>query len=98
VAVAKEACERIDRDPATLETSMLVFAIVDEEATVDLIPEDFRPMAVFGSAESVADQINTKIFDAGVGGVILSPLTAVTGYQPGRAAEVAQKLTPVLAR
>jgi F420-dependent oxidoreductase-like protein len=96
LAVVKEACEKIDRDPATLETSMLVIAIIDENVTADLVPEDFRQQAVFGSAESVADQIKTKVLDAGVSGVIVSPVTSLNGYQPGPATEVAEKLKPLL--
>jgi F420-dependent oxidoreductase-like protein len=97
LAVVKEACEKIDRDPATLETSMLVIAIIDENVTADLVPEDYRQQAVFGSAESVADQIKTKVLDAGVSGVIVSPVTSLNGYQPGPATEVAEKLKPLLA-
>ncbi|TPG33844.1 LLM class F420-dependent oxidoreductase [Mycolicibacterium hodleri] len=95
--VVKENCEKIDRDPATLETSMLVVAIIGEGITADVIPEDFRQQAVFGSPEEVADQIKTKVLDAGVDGVILSPVTSLDGYHPGPAAEVAEKLKPMLA-
>ena len=42
VDVVKQSCEAIDRDPATLETSMLVMALIDENATADLIPDDFK--------------------------------------------------------
>ena len=75
VDVVKQSCEAIDRDPATLETSMLVIAIIDENVTADLIPDDFKQQAVFGSAEQVAEQVKTKVLDAGVDGVILSPVT-----------------------
>ncbi|MDT4998617.1 MAG: hypothetical protein QOK12_722, partial [Mycobacterium sp.] len=78
VQVVKEACEKIDRDPATLETSSLVIAIIDENVT-----EDFRQQAVFGSPEQVADQIKTRVLDAGIDGVILSPVTSLDGYHPG---------------
>ena len=97
LAVVKENCEKIDRDPATLETSMLVIAIIGEGITADIIPEDFRQQAVFGTPEQVADQIKTKVFDAGVDGVILSPVTSLGGYHPGPATEVAEKLKPLLA-
>ncbi|BDX32116.1 LLM class F420-dependent oxidoreductase [Mycobacterium antarcticum] len=97
LAVLKENCEKIDRDPATLETSMLVVAIVGEGITADFIPEDFRQQAVFGSPEQVADQIKTKVLDAGVDGVILSPVTSLDGYHPGPVTEVAEKLKPLLA-
>jgi len=96
IAVVKENCEKIDRDPSTLETSMLVVAIIGDGITADVIPEDFRQQAVFGSPEQVADQIKTKVLDAGVDGVILSPVTSLDGYHPGPATEVAEKLKPLL--
>jgi F420-dependent oxidoreductase-like protein len=96
VQVVKERCEEIGRDPATLETSMLAIAIIDENVTPDLVPDDFKQQAVVGSAESVADQIKTKVFDAGVDGVILSPVTSLNGYQPGGITAVAEKLKPLL--
>jgi F420-dependent oxidoreductase-like protein len=96
VQVIKESCEKIDRDPATLETSMLVIALIDENVTADVIPDDFRQQAVFGSPEQVADQIKAKVLDAGVNGVILSPVTSMSGYHPGGITEVAEKLKPLL--
>jgi len=96
VHVVKERCEEIGRDPATLETSMLAIAIIDENVTADFVPDDFKQQAVVGSAESVADQIKTKVFDAGVDGVILSPVTSLNGYQPGGITAVAEKLKPLL--
>lgn len=83
VAVVQEACEKIDRDPATLETSMLVTAFVDDKATSDLIPAELSQRMVAGSAESVAEQLKAKVFDAGIGGVIVNIPTSVTGYVPG---------------
>jgi F420-dependent oxidoreductase-like protein len=96
VQVAKERCEEIGRDPATLETSMLVIAILDENVTPDLVPDDFKQQAVVGGPEQVADQIKTKVLDAGVDGVILSPVTSLNGYQPGGITAVAEKLKPLL--
>jgi F420-dependent oxidoreductase-like protein len=96
VAVVKERCEEIGRDPATLETSMLVIAVIDENVTADLIPDDFKQQAVVGGPEQVADQIKTKVLDAGADGVILSPVTSLTGYQPGGITEVAERLKPLL--
>jgi F420-dependent oxidoreductase-like protein len=96
VQVAKDRCEEIGRDPATLETSMLVIAVIDENVTPDLIPDDFKQQAVVGGPEQVADQIKTRVLDAGVDGVILSPVTSLTGYQPGGITEVAERLKPLL--
>lgn len=95
--VVRESCEKIGRDPATLETSMLVVAIIGEGITADVIPEDFRQQAVFGSPEQVADQVKAKVLDAGVDGVILSPVTSLDGYHPGTVTAVAEKLKPLLA-
>ncbi|MDT5082733.1 MAG: hypothetical protein QOJ80_7370 [Mycobacterium sp.] len=97
VQVVRESCEKIGRDPATLETSMLVIAIIDENVTADVIPDDFKQQAAFGSAEQVAEQIKTKVLDAGVDGVILSPVTSLNGYQPGGITAVADLLRPLLA-
>jgi F420-dependent oxidoreductase-like protein len=96
VQVVKDRCEEIGRDPATLETSMLVIAVIDENVTPDLIPDDFKQQAVVGGPEQVADQIKTKVLDAGVDGVILSPITSLNGYQPGGITAVAEKLKPLL--
>jgi F420-dependent oxidoreductase-like protein len=96
LAVVKERCEEIGRDPATLETSMLVIAMIDENVTADMIPDDFKQQAVFGSAERVAEQLKTKVLDAGVTGVILSPVTSLNGYQPGGVTAVGEALKPHL--
>ena len=94
--VVKERCEEIGRDPATLETSMLVIAIIDENVTADLIPDDFKQQAVVGSADQVAEQIKTKVLDAGVDGVILSPVTSLSGYHPGGITAVGEALKPLV--
>jgi F420-dependent oxidoreductase-like protein len=96
LAVIRENCEKIGRDPATLETSVLAIAIIDENVTADVIPDDFKQQAVFGSPEQVAEQLKTKVLDAGVDGVILSPVTSLAGYQPGGATAVAELLKPLI--
>jgi F420-dependent oxidoreductase-like protein len=93
--VIKESCETIGRDPATLETSMLVVALIDENVTADMIPDDFKQQAVFGSPEQVAEQVQTKVLDAGVDGVILSAAT-MQGYRPGGITAVAELLKPLV--
>lgn len=96
VGVVRDRCEDIGRDPATLETSVLAIAIIDENVTPDFIPEEFRQQAVYGSPEQIADQVKTKILDAGVDGVILSPITSIDGYHPGLVTAVAEALKPAL--
>ena len=96
IDVVKQSCEAIDRDPATLETSMLVMAVIDENVTADLIPDDFKQNVVFGGAEQIAEQIETKVLGAGVDSVILSPITNLNGYHPGGITAVGKLLKPLL--
>jgi alkanesulfonate monooxygenase SsuD/methylene tetrahydromethanopterin reductase-like flavin-dependent oxidoreductase (luciferase family) len=96
VQVVKERCEEIGRDPSTLETSMLVMALIDENATEDMIPEDFRRNVAVGGPDQIAETIKTKVLDAGIGGVILSPITNINGYHPGGITAVAEKLKPLI--
>ncbi|KWX22416.1 oxidoreductase [Mycolicibacterium wolinskyi] len=93
--VIRQQCEQIDRDPATLETSMLVIALIGENFTADAIPPDFKQRAVFGSPEQIVEQLKTKLFDVGVDGVILSPVT-IGGYVPGGVTEVGEALKPLI--
>ena len=71
---------------------MLVIAMIDENAA-DVDAEDFddrEPSS--GSPEQIADQIKTKVLDAGVDGGHLSPLTSLHGYHPGQITAVAEAL------
>jgi len=95
VAVVKDRCEEIGRDPATLETSVHALALIDENITADMIPDEFKQQAVFGSPEQIADQIKTKVLDAGVDGVILGADT-FNGYKPGGLTALAEQLKPLL--
>ena len=96
--VVRASCEKIDRDPATLETSMLVMALLDDKATADTVPADFQSRVVFGGPDQVVDQLKTKVLDAGVDSVILSPVTNIDGYHPGAITAVAERLLPLLAK
>ncbi|MEH3128856.1 MAG: LLM class F420-dependent oxidoreductase [Mycolicibacterium neoaurum] len=93
--VVRARCEEIDRDPATLETSMLVVALIGEHFTAEMIPDDFKQQAVFGSPEQIAEQLKEKVYDVGVDGVILSPAT-MGGYVPGGVTGVAEALKPLI--
>ncbi|WP_099020730.1 LLM class F420-dependent oxidoreductase [Mycolicibacterium palauense] len=92
VRVAREQCEKIGRDPATLETSTLITVMIDDNASAEQIPAEMAPRMVVGSAESVAEQIKTRVFDAGVGGVIMN----MPVYTPGVVAAVGEALRPLL--
>jgi F420-dependent oxidoreductase-like protein len=88
-ALAKR-CDEAGRDPATLETSMLVTVLIDDNASPDVIPPEMRQGMVVGSAESVADQIKTKVLDSGVDGVIIN----IPVYTPGVVAAAGNALRP----
>jgi F420-dependent oxidoreductase-like protein len=86
-ALAKR-CDEAGRDPSTLETSMLLTVMIDENATQDMIPAEMRQRMVVGSAVSVADQIKANVFNAGVDGVIIN----IPVYTPGVIAAAAEAL------
>ncbi|OAN29223.1 LLM class F420-dependent oxidoreductase [Mycolicibacterium iranicum] len=97
IDVVKQKCEEIDRDPATLETSMLIGALVGEGLSLDMVPDDFKQRMVVGSPEQIAEQIKEKVLDAGVDGVILFVPTQTVGYQPGQITALGDALKPLIA-
>jgi F420-dependent oxidoreductase-like protein len=90
--VLRQRCAEIDRDPATLETSTLLTAVVDE-ALPDL-GEARSGRAVVGTPDQIADQIKRQVFDVGVDGVILNLPTH--GYTPGLITKVGEALRPIV--
>ncbi|WP_322861429.1 LLM class F420-dependent oxidoreductase [Mycobacterium europaeum] len=90
--VVRRRCEEVDRDPATLETSTLTTVLVDESAKPDQIPAEMTQRMVVGSPDSVADQIKTKVVDAGIDGVIIN----VPFYTPGVIRAIGEALRPVV--
>ena len=93
LAVLKQRCEEVGRDPATMETSTLVTALIDENVSADVIPAEMSQRMVVGSPDSIADQIKTKVFDAGIDGAIIN----VPFYSPGAVAKVGEALKPLVA-
>ncbi|MGK2881722.1 MAG: LLM class F420-dependent oxidoreductase [Mycobacterium sp.] len=94
VRVVNEQCEKIGRDPATLETSMLVTALPDDKLTVYDVPVAERARTVVGTPEAIAEQIKTKVFDAGIDGVIFNLLPH---YVPGAVAAVGAAVKTLVA-
>lgn len=93
LAVLKQRCEEVGRDPATMETSTLVTALIDENVSADVIPAEMSQRMVVGSPDSVAEQIKTKVFDAGIDGVVIN----VPFYSPGAVAKLGEALKPLVA-
>ena len=80
LAALAQRCEEVDRDPATLETSVLVSVVAGEGVTEEVIPPaDARPD---GRRDRRAGRraAQDQVFDAGVDGVIIN----MPGYVPGR--------------
>jgi F420-dependent oxidoreductase-like protein len=96
IAVVKEECEKIDRDPATLETSTLITALVDPNVTEDAVPAEMKQRMVAGSAEKIAEQIKAKVFDAGIDGVAINMPTNAVGYRPGDITALGEALKPLM--
>lgn len=97
--VVRQRCEEIDRDPATLETSMLVGAFIggpEDGVDPNSIPDEFKQSTVAGSVEQIAEQIKAKVLDAGIDGVILYVPTQIFGYQPGQIAALGEALKPLV--
>ena len=90
--VVRRRCEEVDRDPATLETSTLTTVLIHESAKPDQIPAEMTQRMVVGSPDSVADQIKTKVLDAGIDGVIIN----VPFYTPGVIRAIGEALRPVV--
>jgi len=85
-------CDEVDRDPATLETSMLLTAVPDASMTDDMLPAEMRGRMVVGSPERIAEAVATNVVGAGVDGVILN----LPAYVPGSITKVGEALRPVL--
>ncbi|HEY9265254.1 MAG TPA: LLM class F420-dependent oxidoreductase, partial [Mycobacterium sp.] len=51
---------------------------------------------VVGTAESIADQLKAKVFDAGIDAVILNLPTSLQGYQPGHITALGEALKPLV--
>jgi alkanesulfonate monooxygenase SsuD/methylene tetrahydromethanopterin reductase-like flavin-dependent oxidoreductase (luciferase family) len=100
VAVLRQRCEEIGRDPATLATSFLVMGMVGEtpqeaKELGETIPEDRRNRAFIGTPDEVAGQVHERILGAGVDGVAIN-LTR-NGHRPGVVAAVGAALKPLVA-
>jgi F420-dependent oxidoreductase-like protein len=86
VAVLRQRCEEIGRDPATLPTSLLIMGMVGEteqevRELTETVPEDRRNRTFLGTPEQVAEQIQERVLDAGIGGITINLIR--NGHRPG---------------
>jgi alkanesulfonate monooxygenase SsuD/methylene tetrahydromethanopterin reductase-like flavin-dependent oxidoreductase (luciferase family) len=94
VVALAQRCEEADRDPETLETSVLLTVIPDPKFTADMVPAPMRGRMAVGGAEQIAEAVQTNVIDAGIDGVIVNLPT----YVPGSITTVAKALRPVVGR
>jgi F420-dependent oxidoreductase-like protein len=92
VKVVRERCEEIGRDPATLETSMLLTVLLDDNVKTDQIPAEMGGRMLAGSADSIAEQVQAKVLNAGIDGVIIN----MPFYTPGVVTAAAEALRPLV--
>ncbi len=84
-------CAEVGRDPSTLETSVTVAALLDDNPTADQLPEPIKGRIVLaGSPERIADEIRARALDVGIDGVIVN--LPAHGHIPGRVTELGQAL------
>lgn len=94
VEALKRRCDDVDRDPATLETSVLLTAIPDPNFPEDQLPASMRGRMVVGSPDQIAEAVQTNVVDAGIDGVIVN----LPSYRPGSISAVGAALRPVVGR
>jgi len=92
VKVVRERCEEIGRDPATLETSVLLTVLLDENAKQEQIPEEMSQRMLAGGADFIAEQVQARVLDAGIDGVIIN----MPFYTPGAITAAAEALRPLV--
>ncbi len=99
VAVLRQRCEEIGRDPATLATSYLVMGMVGEteqevkELSTE-IPEDRRNRSFLGTPDQVAEQLRERVLDAGIDGITINLMR--NGHRPGVVGQVGAALKPLV--
>jgi F420-dependent oxidoreductase-like protein len=92
VKVVRERCEEIGRDPATLETSVLLTVLLDENMKPDQIPAEMSQRMLAGGADFVGEQVQARVLDAGIDGVIIN----MPFYVPGAITAAAEALRPLV--
>jgi F420-dependent oxidoreductase-like protein len=92
VKVVRERCEEIGRDPATLETSVLLTVLLDENVKPDQIPAEMSQRMLAGNPDHIAEEVQAKVLDAGIDSVIIN----MPFYTPGAITAAAEALRPLV--
>ena len=67
---------------------MLLTVLLDDNVKPDQIPEEMGGRMLAGSADFIAEQVQTRVFDAGIDGIIIN----MPFYTPGIITAVAEAL------
>jgi alkanesulfonate monooxygenase SsuD/methylene tetrahydromethanopterin reductase-like flavin-dependent oxidoreductase (luciferase family) len=94
VEALKVRCAEVDRDPSSLETSVLLTAVPDPSFTEDRVPAAMRGRMVVGSPDQIAEAVKNHVVDVGINGVIVN----LPAYRPGSITELGAALRPVVGR
>jgi F420-dependent oxidoreductase-like protein len=92
LAALTKRCNEVGRDRSTLETSMLLTVLLDENVAADVIPAEMSQRMVAGGSAQIAEQVKAKAIDAGLDGLIVN----MPFYRPGVIAAAAEALRPVV--
>lgn len=92
IDAVRARCAEVGRDPATLETSLMLTVLLDENLKADQPLESRRARVAAGGPQEIAEQVKTKVLDAGVGGAIIN---LPNGHVPGMITTVAEVLRPL---
>lgn len=93
--VLEQRCAEVGRDPATLETSILLTVVVESGDPGREMGEARGGRAVRGTPEQIAERIQREVLDVGVDGVIINLPTH--GFTPGVITAVGAALRPLVA-
>ena len=92
VDALRRRCDEAGRDPATLETSVLLTAVPDPALRDDMLPAAIRGRTAGGSPQRIAETVAAKVVDAGIDGVIVN----LPSYRPGSITALGEALRPVV--
>ena len=93
VDALKARCEEAGRDPATLETSLMLTVVIDENIDPAKLPGRRTDAWWRAARPRSPSRSRTKILDVGVGGVIIN---LPNGHVPGVITTAAEALRPLL--
>lgn len=94
VAALHRRCAEVDRDPATLETSVLLTVVPDPAFTDEMVPPAMRGRVAVGSPGRIAETVAANVVDVGIDGVIVN----LPRYVPGSIAGIGEALREVVGR